>query len=57
VDNYNEIIKLAEIGDNRNLDLLIKEVYGGKISASNIGLENDVIASSFGKMHQLIRDK
>ena len=52
VDNYTDILKLAEQGDNRNVDLLVGYIYGG--SASNINLDRDVIASSFGKIHDLI---
>lgn len=54
VDNYNDIMKLAEKGDNRNLDLLVKDIYGSKNTAT-LGLEQDVIASSFGKIHQFIQ--
>lgn len=52
VDNYNDILKLAEAGDNRNVDLMVADIYGG--SASNINLQGDVIASSFGKINDLI---
>jgi type II pantothenate kinase len=41
MDNFDDIMKLAEKGDNKNVDLLIKDIYGG--SAKNLGEE--VIAS------------
>ena len=55
VDNYNDIMKLAKKGDNTNVDLLVKDIYGSKNVASSIGLESDIIASSFGKIHHLVR--
>jgi type II pantothenate kinase len=53
VDNYNDIMKLAEEGDNFNLDLLVKDIYS--TSKSTTPLESDVIASSFGKIHHYIQ--
>jgi type II pantothenate kinase len=41
MDNFDEIMKLAEKGDNTNVDLLIRDIYGG--SAKNLG--EDIIAS------------
>jgi len=41
IDNFDDIMKLAEKGDNQNVDLLIKDIYGG--SAKNLG--EDIIAS------------
>ncbi len=52
VDNYSDILKLAEQGDNKNVDLIVGDIYGGK--ASNINLDREVIASSFGKINDLI---
>lgn len=52
-DNYNDIMKLAKMGDNQNLDLLVRDIYGSK--TSSLFLEGDIIASSFGKIHQLIQ--
>lgn len=54
VDNYNDIMKLAKQGDNTNVDLLVKDIYGPK-SQGNISLEGDTIASSFGKIHHFIQ--
>jgi pantothenate kinase len=53
VDNYNDIMNLAKEGDNFNLDLLVKDFSSN--SKSNIGLDSDVIASSFGKINQYIQ--
>lgn len=52
VDNYTDILKLAEAGDNKNVDLMVGDIYGG--AANNINLHGDVIASSFGKINDLI---
>ena len=52
VDNYTDILNLAEAGDNKNVDLMVGDIYGG--SANNINLQGDVIASSFGKINDLI---
>jgi pantothenate kinase len=55
VDNYNDIMKLAKLGDNRNVDLVVGDIYGG--NASSIGLDSSVIASSFGKINELAHNK
>jgi pantothenate kinase len=55
VDNYTEIMSLAQKGNNGNVDLLVKDIYGG--GASNIGLHKDIIASSFGKISDLMQNK
>lgn len=47
---FDELLQLASEGDHRNVDLLVKDIYGGDYSA--LGLTGDIIASSFGKaMH------
>ncbi len=55
VDNYNDILKLAQKGDNSHVDLLVKDIYGPKGTGSNVSLEGDIIAASFGKIHHLIQ--
>jgi pantothenate kinase len=52
VDNYNDIMKLAKIGDNKNVDLIVKDIYGGGSNA--FGLDDNIVASSFGKIHELL---
>jgi type II pantothenate kinase len=44
---FDEIMELAERGDNRNVDMLIKDIYGGNYDA--LGLNNELIASTLGK--------
>ncbi|XP_042242173.1 4'-phosphopantetheine phosphatase-like isoform X3 [Homarus americanus] len=47
---FDELLQLASEGDHRNVDLLVKDIYGGDYSA--LGLTGGIIASSFGKaMH------
>ncbi|CAB3381568.1 Hypothetical predicted protein [Cloeon dipterum] len=47
---FDELLDLAEKGDHRNLDMLVKDIYGGDYEL--LGLPGDLIASSFGKaMH------
>ena len=48
VDTHEEALKLAEKGDNKNVDKLVKDIYGGDYS--RFGLPGDLIASSFGSM-------
>jgi type II pantothenate kinase len=36
------------MGDNKNVDLLVEDIYGGNYE--NIGLEGYMIASTFGKL-------
>ncbi|XP_076763121.1 4'-phosphopantetheine phosphatase [Xylocopa sonorina] len=44
---FDELLQLAERGDHRNVDMLVKDIYGGDYSSQ--GLPGDLIASSFGK--------
>jgi len=39
---------LAERGDHRKVDMLVKDIYGG--DCTSLGLPGDLIASSFGKV-------
>ena len=43
IDNFDDIMKLAEKGDSKNVDLLIRDIHGG--SAKNLG--EDIIASRY----------
>ena len=38
---------MAERGDHRKVDMLVKDIYGG--DCTSLGLPGDLIASSFGK--------
>ncbi|KAH3813869.1 4'-phosphopantetheine phosphatase-like isoform X2 [Dreissena polymorpha] len=44
---FDDLLLLAEKGDHREVDMLVKDIYGGAYSL--IGLPADLIASSFGK--------
>lgn len=45
---FDELLALAESGDHRHVDMLIKDIYGGDYEV--LGLPADLIASSFGKV-------
>ncbi|KAG7189379.1 hypothetical protein KM043_017027 [Ampulex compressa] len=45
--DFDELLQLAERGDHRNVDMLVKDIYGGDYSSQ--GLPGELIASSFGK--------
>ena len=44
---FDELLSLAEKGESSNVDLLVRDIYGG--SYESIGLPAELIASSFGK--------
>lgn len=44
---FDELLELAEKGDHRNVDMLVRDIYGGDYKM--LGLPGDLIASSFGK--------
>lgn len=43
---FDELLALADRGDHRRVDMLVKDIYGG--AYESLGLHGDVIASSFG---------
>ncbi|XP_075235661.1 4'-phosphopantetheine phosphatase-like isoform X2 [Lycorma delicatula] len=45
---FDELLALAESGDHRHVDMLVKDIYGGDYKV--LGLPADLIASSFGKV-------
>lgn len=45
---FDELLELAEKGDHRNADMLVRDIYGG--DCESLGLPGDLIASSFGKV-------
>lgn len=57
-DNFHEILDLAKKGDHRKLDLLVSDIYGRKMSDKDEDnlLEKDVLASSFGKVYQILNN-
>lgn len=44
---FDQVIELTKEGDNKNVDMLVGDIYGG--SYANLGLDSSVIAASFGK--------
>uniref|UniRef100_T1INC0 4'-phosphopantetheine phosphatase n=1 Tax=Strigamia maritima TaxID=126957 RepID=T1INC0_STRMM len=52
---FDDLLQLAEMGDHRNLDMLVKDIYGGDYDI--LGLPGDLIASSFGKAIRSEKDK
>ena len=46
--NYEEMLEISKLGDNKNVDMLVGDIYGGDYS--KIGLKSSTIASSFGKV-------
>jgi pantothenate kinase len=45
---FTEMLDLSQNGDNRNVDLLVGDIYGSDYS--KLGLKSTRIASSFGKV-------
>ncbi|CAH1736599.1 unnamed protein product [Aphis gossypii] len=45
---FEELLDLAEKGDHRKADMLVKDIYGGDYET--LGMHSDLIASSFGKI-------
>lgn len=46
--SFEEAMDLAETGDSKQIDMLVRDIYGG--SYSNMNLDGDMVASSFGKL-------
>ncbi|KAF8364731.1 hypothetical protein HHK36_033288 [Tetracentron sinense] len=46
--SFDELLELSQRGDNRKIDMLVGDIYGG-MEYSKIGLSASTIASSFGK--------
>ncbi|XP_012696655.1 4'-phosphopantetheine phosphatase isoform X2 [Clupea harengus] len=44
---FDELLQLASRGQHSNVDMLVKDIYGG--AYESLGLTGDLIASSFGK--------
>ena len=48
VQSYEEVLNLAETGDASEVDMLVKDIYGG--GYENMSLSGSTVASSFGKL-------
>jgi type II pantothenate kinase len=46
--DYDEMLEISKFGDNKNVDMLVGDIYGGDYN--KIGLKSTTIASSFGKV-------
>ena len=55
LQGFDELLEIAEKGDHRKVDMLVKDIYGGAYSA--LGLPPDLIASSFGRAARSSKDK
>ncbi|CAD7700634.1 unnamed protein product [Ostreobium quekettii] len=55
VKSFDEMLELSMKGDNKAVDMLVGDIYGGR-DYSQIGLSADTIASSFGKVAAQDRD-
>ncbi|KAL9640872.1 MAG: hypothetical protein Q9164_000030 [Protoblastenia rupestris] len=50
---FDEMLALADKGDNKKVDMLVGDIYG--TDYSKVGLSTDIIASSFGKVFKMKR--
>ena len=57
IDNYNEILNLAQKGDYHKLDLSYEEIYGKNYIKNNNNYKNEIPVSSFGKIYDLMTVK
>lgn len=51
---FDEMLAMAERGDNAKVDMLVGDIYGGDYN--KIGLKSSAIASSFGKVFRMKRE-
>lgn len=51
---FDEMLHMADIGDNSAVDMLVGDIYG--TDYSKIGLKSSTIASSFGKVFKMKRE-
>jgi type II pantothenate kinase len=52
--DYDAMLELSLKGDNKNVDMLVGDIYGGDYN--KIGLKGSTIASTFGKVFKLPRE-
>ncbi|KAL9599962.1 MAG: hypothetical protein Q9179_003379 [Wetmoreana sp. 5 TL-2023] len=50
---FDDMLKMAEVGDNGTVDMLVGDIYG--TDYGKIGLKSTTIASSFGKVFKMKR--
>ena len=50
---FDDMLQMAEKGDNTHVDMLVKDIYG--TDYSKMGLKSTLIASSFGKVFKMKR--
>eukprot|EP00918_Siedleckia_nematoides_P064728 GHVU01140749.1.p1 GENE.GHVU01140749.1~~GHVU01140749.1.p1 ORF type:complete len:211 (+),score=36.14 GHVU01140749.1:194-826(+) len=55
VNDPEDAFRLALDGNNASIDMLVSDIYGGDYA--EIGLEGNVIASSFGKLQPRYKDR
>lgn len=53
--SYEEVLALAEKGDSSEIDMLVRDIYGGDYG--NMNLSGSMVASSFGKLVMKEREK
>jgi type II pantothenate kinase len=51
---FDDMLAMAERGDNAKVDMLVGDIYGGDYN--KIGLKSSAIASSFGKVFRMKRE-
>lgn len=51
---FDNMLALADKGDNKQVDMLVGDIYGQDYG--KIGLKSDTIASSFGKVYKMKRE-
>jgi type II pantothenate kinase len=49
--SFDEMLNMAERGDNSNVDMLVGDIYG--MDYNRIGLKSTAIASTFGKVFKM----
>ncbi|KAI5846330.1 pantothenate kinase [Morchella snyderi] len=52
--SFDEMLGMAETGDNTKVDMLVGDIYGG--GYGKVGLKSNTIASSFGKVFKKKRE-
>ncbi|KAH0607479.1 uncharacterized protein H6S33_002513 [Morchella sextelata] len=52
--SFDEMLGMAECGDNTKVDMLVGDIYGG--GYGKVGLKSNTIASSFGKVFKKKRE-